>query len=103
VAELLRRAEQTDKAERAPLDIPAELARRETRLAAIAAAKAEIERRARLAAKRDQLRARNRLSKFLLRQGRHAPAGTTVWTGKYLNWVRQQHFEHAAQEATLLD
>jgi len=47
VAELLRRAEQTDKAEeRAPLDIPAELARRETRLAAIAAAKAEIERRA---------------------------------------------------------
>jgi transposase len=47
VAELLRRAEQTDKAEeRAPLDIPAELARRETRLAAIAAAKVEIERRA---------------------------------------------------------
>lgn len=47
VAELLRRAEQTDKAEQhAPLDIPAELARRETRLAAIAEAKAEIERRA---------------------------------------------------------
>jgi transposase/IS5 family transposase len=47
VAELLRRAEQTDRAEeKAPLDIPAELARRETRLAAIAAAKAEIERRA---------------------------------------------------------
>jgi len=47
VAELLRRAEQVDKAEeRAPLDIPAELARRETRLSAIAAAKAEIERRA---------------------------------------------------------
>jgi transposase/IS5 family transposase len=47
VAELLRRAEQTDKAEQAaPLDIPAELARRETRLSAIAAAKAEIERRA---------------------------------------------------------
>jgi hypothetical protein len=47
VAELLRRAEQVDKAEeKAPLDIPAELARREERLAAIAAAKAEIERRA---------------------------------------------------------
>jgi len=47
VAELLRRAEQVDKAEEAaPLDIPAELARRETRLSAIAAAKAEIERRA---------------------------------------------------------
>ena len=47
VSELLRRAEQTDKAdEKSPLDIPAELSRRETRLAAIAAAKAEIERRA---------------------------------------------------------
>jgi transposase len=47
VAELLRRAEQTDKAEEAaPLDIPAELARRETRLSAIAEAKAQIEQRA---------------------------------------------------------
>jgi len=47
VAELLRRAEAVDKAEeKLPLDIPAELARREDRLAAIAAAKAEIERRA---------------------------------------------------------
>jgi transposase len=59
--------------------------------------------RARLAAKRDQLRARHRLGKFLLRQGRRAPEGTTSWTGKYLAWVKQQHFEHAAQEATLLD
>src|ERR1019366_4773911 len=33
--------------------------------------------RARLAAKRDQLRARHRLGKFLLRQGRRAPVGTT--------------------------
>ena len=37
--------------------------------------------RARLAAKRDQLRARHRLGKFLLRQGRRAPEGTTAWTG----------------------
>jgi transposase len=59
--------------------------------------------RARLAAKRDQLRARNRLSKFLLRQGRRAPDGTTPWTGKYMMWVKQQRFEHAAQEATRLD
>jgi transposase len=59
--------------------------------------------RARLAGKRDQLRARHRLGKFLLRQGRRAPAGTTSWTGKYLAWVKQQRFEHAAQEATLLD
>src|SRR3974390_2753481 len=47
VAQLLRRAEAVDKAEqKLPLDIPAELARREDRLAAMAAAKAEIERRA---------------------------------------------------------
>jgi transposase len=59
--------------------------------------------RARLAAKRDQLRARHRLGKFLLRQGRRAPEGTTAWTGKYLTWVKQQRFEHPAQEATLLD
>lgn len=59
--------------------------------------------RARLAGKRDQLRARHRLSKFLLRQGRAAPEGTTAWTGKYLTWVKQQRFEHPAQEATLLD
>jgi transposase len=47
VQELLRRAEAADSAEaRQPLDIPAELARREARLEAIAQAKAEIERRA---------------------------------------------------------
>jgi transposase len=59
--------------------------------------------RARLAAKRDQLRSRHRLGKFLLRQGRRAPEGTRAWTGKYLAWVKQQRFEQAAQEATLLD
>lgn len=59
--------------------------------------------RARLAAKRDQLRARHRLGKFLLRQGCRAPEGITAWGGKYLAWVRQQHLEHAPQEATLLD
>src|ERR1700719_297342 len=59
--------------------------------------------RARLAAKRDQLRARHRLGKFLLRQGRRAPEGTTSWTGKYLKWVQEQRFEHAAHEATVTD
>lgn len=60
--------------------------------------------RAREAAKQDQLRARNRLGKFLLRQGRRAPEGTQAWTGKYLKWVKEQvHFEQPAQEATLLD
>jgi len=59
--------------------------------------------RAREAAKSDQLRARHRLGKFLLRQGRRAPEGTKAWTGKYLQWIKQQHFEHAAQQETLLD
>jgi transposase len=59
--------------------------------------------RAREAAKSDQLRARHRLSKFLLRHGRRAPEGTKAWTGKYLAWVKQQHFEQAAQAATLTD
>ena len=47
VADLLRQAEEADNSELPDgLDIPAELARREERLAAIAQAKAEIERRA---------------------------------------------------------
>lgn len=47
VTQLLARAEQSDQSEaQAALDVPAELALRATRLAAIAGAKAEIERRA---------------------------------------------------------
>src|SRR2546422_10162543 len=38
--------------------------------------------RAREAAKRDQLRAKHRLSKFLLRHGWHAPEGVGAWTLK---------------------
>ena len=59
--------------------------------------------RARLAAKRDQLRARNRLGKFLLRHGRRAPEGTTAWSTKHLTWVKRQSFEQAAQQATMVD
>jgi len=59
--------------------------------------------RARLAAKRDQVRAQHRLSKFLLRQGRRAPEGIRTWTGKHMAWIKQQCFEQPAQEATLLD
>jgi len=47
VEDLLRQAEEADRSEKPDgLDIPAELARREERLSAIATAKAEIERRA---------------------------------------------------------
>jgi transposase len=60
--------------------------------------------RARWAGKRDQLRARHRLSKFLLRHGRRAPEGTTAWTDRYLQWVKTQvSFAHHAQELTLSD
>ena len=60
--------------------------------------------RAREAAKKDQLRARHRLAKFLLRHGRRPPTGMTAWTRAYLAWVKGAvHFEHAAQAATLLD
>jgi transposase len=60
--------------------------------------------RARLAAKRDQLRARHRLSKFLLRHGRRPASKMSAWTATYLNWVKKGvHFDQPAQEATLAD
>lgn len=60
--------------------------------------------RARLAARRDQLRARHRLSKFLLRHGRRPPEPIGTWTLQHLEWVRSKvRFEEPAQNATLLD
>src|SRR2546428_270626 len=60
--------------------------------------------RAREAAKSDQLRARHRLQKFLLRHGRRPPQGIKAWTQKHLDWVRREvHFEALAQEAVLVD
>jgi transposase len=59
--------------------------------------------RAREAAKRDQLRARHRLGKFLLRHGRRAPSGVKPWGTKHRAWLQTVHFDHPAQAATLLD
>jgi transposase len=59
--------------------------------------------RARLAAKRDQLRARHRLGKFLLRHGQRAPEGTTAWSVRHLAWIKRQSFGQAAQQATMVD
>jgi transposase len=59
--------------------------------------------RAREAAKKDQLRARHRLGKFLLRHGRRPSTAMTAWTQRHLTWIRQVQFEHPAQEATRLD
>jgi transposase len=60
--------------------------------------------RAREAAKKDQLRARHRLGKFLLRHGRRPPTAMKAWTQAHLAWVKSAvRFDHAPQEATLLD
>lgn len=57
--------------------------------------------RAREAAKKDQLRARHRLSKFLLRRGLRCE--NTKWGMLFWRWVKSLHFEHEAQEATFVD
>ena len=59
--------------------------------------------RAREAAKKDQLRARNRLSKFLLRAGRRPPDGTVAWSDAHRDWLRAVTFEHPARQATMVD
>jgi transposase len=59
--------------------------------------------RARESAKKDQLRAKHRLGKFLLRRGVKAAAGVKSWTERHLRWIRTLHFEHPAQEAAFLD
>jgi transposase len=60
--------------------------------------------RAREAAKADQLRARHRLSKFLLRHGRRPSEGVQAWTCKYWDWIKSRvHFEQSAQTATFSD
>jgi transposase len=59
--------------------------------------------RAREAAKQDQLRARHRLSKFLLRSGQRPAQGMKAWTLWYMAWIKQIRFAQMAQEATKLD
>ena len=60
--------------------------------------------RARLAAKRDQLRARHRLSKFLMRHGKRPEKDIKAWSETYLNWIKAKvHFDQPAQEATFAD
>lgn len=47
-------------------------------------------------AKEDELRAKHRLSKFLLRHQIHPPDGVNKWTKKYFNWLDTLKFDHAA-------
>ena len=59
--------------------------------------------RAREAAKKDQLRARHRVGKFLLRHGLRRVARTAPWGTQHLEWIRRLKLEHGAQQATLID
>ena len=59
--------------------------------------------RAREAAKKDQLKARHRLGKFLLRHGRR-PEGIKAWTKQHREWIKSHvRFDQPALEATLAD
>jgi transposase len=58
--------------------------------------------RAREAAKADQLRARHRVSKYLLRHGRRPTVKMKPWTQRYLDWIRREvKFEQYAQQVAL--
>ncbi len=59
--------------------------------------------RAREAAKKDKLRARHRMSKFLLRVGRRPPDGTTAWSTRIMERMRGLTFEQPARTATMAD
>jgi transposase len=59
--------------------------------------------RARADAKADQLRAKHRLSKFLLRQGCWPPVGVRNWSLRHFQWLRQLHFEHVPDQVVFAD
>jgi transposase len=59
--------------------------------------------RAREAAKEDQLRAKHRLLKYLLRYGQRAPEGCRSWTAVWWQWVRGLELTHAEQNTTLVE
>ncbi len=59
--------------------------------------------RAREAAKQDQLRAKHRLGKYLLRNGQRPAEGCRAWTAAWWQWVRALELPYADQNTTLLD
>jgi transposase len=61
--------------------------------------------RARECALRDELRAKHRLGRFLLRHGKRRPDYLkAVWTTKHLKWIKTEvHFEQHPQEVALTD
>ncbi len=59
--------------------------------------------RAREDAKEDHLRAKHRLSKFLLRHGKRPPEPMKAWTQKHGRWLDTMHFEQGMQEMVLAE
>ncbi len=59
--------------------------------------------RARQAAKKDEKRARHRLAKFLLRQGKRPTQGVRAWSAKWWQWVEALKFEQHTQQVVLTD
>src|SRR3989441_609820 len=59
--------------------------------------------RAREVAKHDQLRARHRLTKLLLRQGIRPPEGVKPWTQRYRRWLDAVPCDQPARQATFGD
>jgi transposase len=51
----------------------------------------------------DLMRARHRLSKFLLRRGERYPGPGGAWTAKHLAWLRSHAFEDGCSQATFVD
>jgi transposase len=59
--------------------------------------------RAREAAKKDHLRARHQLSKFLLRRGERAPVGVRNWTLKHRAWLKTVTFDEPVHDRVFRD
>src|SRR5262249_53528124 len=59
--------------------------------------------RARAAAKEDELRAKHRLGKYLLRYGQRPAEGVRAWTAAWWQWVRALQLRYANQNVVLLD
>jgi transposase len=51
----------------------------------------------------DLMRARHRLSKFLLRRGERYPGPGGAWTARHMGWLRSHAFEDACSQATFVD
>ena len=51
----------------------------------------------------DLMRARHRLSKFLLRRGERYGGPGSAWTAKHLAWLRSLEFDDACSEASFVD